>query len=423
MHVDLRLPTRLRWLVPASIFILQVSRAVGQTGLTAVPAEGEAFAAQLAGIDADWNITLETESGPRRIAAAELVRWGTAPDLTRGPMIVLADGGVVVAEIREIDGEQLSADSLLFAQTRFPLSRLRGVIFEPPADRLERDRLLNRVMTAAGSRDRLLLQNGDVVEGQFASSGRQRQGPPAPREAVRLEAIKMQVENGVLEAPLDRVAAVIFNPSLVRTPSLRGLTAWIGFGDDALIVAEKIESRNGLTTISLPGGIELQTDDAGFRDSAQLVQPLGGAAVYLSDLTPLGYRHIPYLTLAWDYGRDRNVLGGRLRSGGRTYLKGLGMHSTSRLAYRLDGNPQRFEAELALDDSAGRDGSVIFRVYTSGDAGQWQPAFESPVIRGGDPPMPISVNIGGARGLALIVEHADRGDVLDHANWLDARLE
>jgi hypothetical protein len=407
----------------ALVFLSQNPLAHSRDGSTAVPVDGDPFAARFTRIDSDWNITLQTDSGARRIPAAELVRWGTAPALTRGPMIVLADGGVLVAEVRAIEGEQLTVDSLLFGEVQLPLARLRGVIVNPPADRLERERLLDRLATATGSRDRLLLQNGDVVEGQLALAGPQRQGPPAPGETVRLESLKMQVENGSIEAPLDRVAAVIFNPSLVRIPQARGLQVWIGLAEDGLLAAEKIESQTGLTAILLPGGIRLQTDDAGFRDSVQLVQPIGGKAVYLSDLTPIGYRHIPYLTLEWDYGRDRNALGGRLRAGGRTYLKGLGMHSTSRLAYQLDGKFQRLKAELALDESVGREGSVVFRVYTGGDSGQWRPVYESPIIRGGDPPTPISVDIGGAKGVALIVEHADLGDVQDHANWLDMWVE
>jgi hypothetical protein len=44
------------------------------------------------------------------------------------------------------------------------------------------------------------------------------------------------------------------------------------------------------------------------------------------------------------------------------------------------------------------------------------------VIRGGQPPVPISVNIRSAKKLELIVDYADRADVLDHADWLNARL-
>ena len=37
-------------------------------------------------------------------------------------------------------------------------------------------------------------------------------------------------------------------------------------------------------------------------------------------------------------------------------------------------------------------------------------------------PLPARVDIRGARRLALLVESADQGDVLDRANWLGARL-
>jgi hypothetical protein len=36
--------------------------------------------------------------------------------------------------------------------------------------------------------------------------------------------------------------------------------------------------------------------------------------------------------------------------------------------------------------------------------------------------LPISVDVSQAQALALIVDFADRGDVLDRAAWLDARL-
>lgn len=399
-------------------------RVFAQSSAMTVPVAGEPFAADLARIDGDWSITFERDDGPSKMAAAELVRWGTAPELSGQPLILLADGGVLAAEVREIEGEQLLADSLLFGEMRLPLARLRGVIFHPPAQRLARDRLLDRIMQSAGSRDRLLLQNGDIVEGVLAGGGRRPVlGPPAPQDDPQLQSLRMQVDDGATEVPRERITAVVFNPSLVDAPTGSGLRAWVGFQDDGLLLAQRIQTENGVVTLTLPGGVKLHTDEEGFRESVQLVQPLGGQAVYLSDLTPIGFRHIPFLTLEWSYGADRNVLGGRLRSGGQTYLKGLGMHTTSRLAYRLDGKFQRFEAEIALDDAAGRQGSVVFRVYTTDAKGEWKPALESPLVRGGDAPAPISVDVSGAQALALIVEYGDRGDSQDYANWLDARLE
>ena len=152
-----------------------------------------------------------------------------------------------------------------------------------------------------------------------------------------------------------------------------------------------------------------------------LLQPLGGPVVYLSDLEPLDYLHLPFLSIPWSYGRDRNVLGGELQVAGTSYAKGLGMHSTARLAYTLDGAYERFDAQLAIDDAAGQGGSVVFRVLVD-RGGRWDSEFQSPIVRGGDAPQPCSVNLQGAARLALVVDFADRADQQDHADWLDARL-
>jgi endo-alpha-N-acetylgalactosaminidase len=78
---------------------------------------------------------------------------------------------------------------------------------------------------------------------------------------------------------------------------------------------------------------------------------------------------------------------------------------------------QRFQAELALDDSAAGSGSVRFRVFVDG-----KETFTSETLRGGMEPMPISVDLTNAKRLDLVVDYADHGDVLDHADWLNARL-
>ena len=84
---------------------------------------------------------------------------------------------------------------------------------------------------------------------------------------------------------------------------------------------------------------------------------------------------------------------------------------------RAGDAPTRFQAELGIDDSTGGRGSVQFRVLVDG-----QERFASPIIRGGNPPVPVSVDVAGAKKLELVVDYADRADVLDHADWLNARL-
>jgi hypothetical protein len=146
------------------------------------------------------------------------------------------------------------------------------------------------------------------------------------------------------------------------------------------------------------------------------LQPLSGRAMYLTQLKPVEYRHVPYLSIAWPYGTDRNVQGGFLRVGGRLYLKGIGLHSAARLSYELPPGVKRFQAEAAIDDAAA-EGSVRFRVFLDG-----KEKFASPTVRGGMAPVPIDVELSGGKRLDLVVDFADRADVQDHADWLEARL-
>jgi len=130
-----------------------------------------------------------------------------------------------------------------------------------------------------------------------------------------------------------------------------------------------------------------------------------------------GYKHLPFLSVAWPYHKDSNVTGTQLRAAGHPYAKGIGMHSAARLTYRLDKAYKSFEADLALDDVVRGGGSAVYSVYVDDRL-----AYKSEVIRGGDPPAAIQVDTTGGKRLSLMIEFADRGDVLDHANWLDARL-
>ena len=76
---------------------------------------------------------------------------------------------------------------------------------------------------------------------------------------------------------------------------------------------------------------------------------------------------------------------------------------------------------VSVDDAAKGRGSVVFGAYVLRD-GKWAEAYKSEIVRGGEPPRPVSVDLGGAAGLTLTVDYADRGDELDYADWLDARL-
>jgi alpha-galactosidase len=116
------------------------------------------------------------------------------------------------------------------------------------------------------------------------------------------------------------------------------------------------------------------------------------------------------------------VLGGVLRVGHTVYLNGLGMHSPARVTYELAGDERRFESEVAIDAESGDRGSVVFRVFLDGGEGTWREGGATDIRRGGEPPTTLSVELAGAKRISLLVDFADHGDELDHADWLNARL-
>jgi hypothetical protein len=349
-------------------------------------------------------------------------------DRERGTQILLADGGVLVADVLGITGEHLIAESytpdnnFFWGQVKLPLEVVRGIIFRPPAVPLRRDLLAAQVVTARGDQDQLLLDNGDVLSGTLDTSSGEMAEDKARLTFYGLQEVRLKTKAGVIPISIEKIVALIFNPALVHTAKPQSRPTRMGFRDGSCFDVIRVGASGGRVQLTLAIGAQLETNAANLWAETSMLQPLSDGVVYLPDIKPVGYKHIPFLELNWPYRDDHNVLGGRLRTGGLIYGKGLGMHSTSRLAYQTDRRYRKFEAELALDDSAGRRGSVEFRVFLESGAGQWQPAYSSPVIRGADQPLPISIDISSATRIALIVDFSDRGDELDHANWLNARL-
>ncbi len=389
-----------RRLLPASIltFVALAASAVAKPP-QAVPADGEPFAAEIAAIDESWQIKFVVDGSTREIGAKDLVRWGNPREIRRGPVVVLADGGLVSADVLEVDKETLRAESAVFGLVEVPLELLRGIVFQLPLERQERDLLLDSVLNADGNHDELILSNGDRISGRL--------------EAVGESSVQIESAVGPVDVERHRLRALVFNPSLIASTAATGLRSLVGFGDGSRLVARQLALDEDSLKVVVTSGLTWNA----VAEDLIYVQPLGGRVTYLSDLEADGYRHVPFLELAWPYRTDRNVRGGWLRAGEDVYAKGLGMHSASRITYLLDGEYTRLQASLAIDDSTAGQGSVGFRVFVDGSV-----KFTSPTVRGSDAPAPISIDVQGAKRVDLIVDFADRADVCDYADWLDARI-
>jgi hypothetical protein len=398
---------------------LAVAACVGWPGFARAQqlwrADGPPLAARLLAADAE-EVVFETEgAGLVAVGWDDLVRWGAprepadlAASEPRGSVAagraaewLLAEGGVLLADPTGMDEEQFVASSAALQTVRLPRVALRGLLLPRLLTAAERQALTSWALEARDA-DRLRLENGDEPEGQVTAIDERRLDLATGAESVEL--------------PLERVTAVSFGRS--SGEEAQG-TAWVGLVDGTRLPVVSLRVEHEQAHLKLPWGDTWQA----LREQIVFLQPRGRRVAYLSDLSPESYRQAPFLGPAWpEYGRDRSVVGGPLRSRSQLHLKGLGVHSAAQLTYRLEPPAARFEAEASIDRAAGGRGSAVFRVFTDGGDGRWRERYASPIVRGGEPSLPISVDLNGAKRLRLVVDFADRGDERDYADWLEARL-
>ncbi|MBN2440969.1 MAG: NPCBM/NEW2 domain-containing protein [Spirochaetales bacterium] len=109
--------------------------------------------------------------------------------------------------------------------------------------------------------------------------------------------------------------------------------------------------------------------------------------------------------------------GKRLAIAGIFYDKGLGTHAESEIVYALNKKFSRFKAFIGIDDETSASGSVVFRVFADG-----KELFTSRIIKGGEKPEEIDLDIKNRVELKLIVNGTEDGISFDHADWAEARV-
>jgi hypothetical protein len=335
-------------------------------------------------------------------------------------MIVLAAGSTLATELREVTTDEavVGSDPQAFAAEtiwdglRLPHDKIRGTVLRPPWHDRGREELLDAVVQSQANEYSFWLDNGDRFAGLIVRVGLEGGSP----------AWELRTAVGEVTIPHEKLIAVAWPSAASPSAAASARAGVLGLRDGSRLFVQRIGVQGDRVQLQLVDGVTLSLAAEALWAQVGYVRPPNDAVVFASDLEPLGYRHVPFLNVPWTYGTDRNALGSRLRCGESWYEKGLGVHSTSRLAYQVPPSAERFQAEIALDTSAGDRGSVIFRVYLQPDAGEWQQAFESPIVRGNEQPRNVDIDVRRARRLALIVEFADRGDEMDRGNWLMARF-
>ncbi|MFN3148656.1 NPCBM/NEW2 domain-containing protein [Bremerella sp.] len=343
------------------------------------------------------------------IDAAGVVRFGNPQLIRDDGVVVWEDGSRIVAKELRTEGTRLRGYNRLWDDLDFPLRPLRGILLRSYLDPDKTQIALDRIHAYEGARDRLLLANGDYIDGTF-------------RRLTPLS-IEFQIGDKALKLDRKRVAEIHFARSAGKLPPAEQ-GVWVGLRDGSMILATELSLADDILKVRLSQGVSMRSSslENAFAYVTYL-RPIDSDVRYLSDLEAIGFKSLGFLNANWDYRKDRNVQGGTLKSNGYISQKGLGLHATARLAYKVEVKAKRLRAKVGIDDDTDGAGSVVFKVFASETGKTWETIYESPIVRGGQPPLDVDVPVQGMKGLALVVEYADGADVLDHANWMDARFE
>jgi hypothetical protein len=374
---------------------------------TAATAAGTPVRGALHELKPDWSLRV----GDKVLAANDVVslRRSSAklPPLPSEQHVFLANGDRIPAGAPRLVGEKLHfahPDLGDGKEVSVPLSGVSVLWLAPPDNVEYPDQLRRRLAAGSRAKDRVLLRNGDAVEGLFS--------------ALDAKRLTVEVDKKPVAVEFDKVAAVALSTDDVTPLKPKGVYGRVTLADGA---------RLSLASATCDGTALRGTTAFGASFRAPLARVVSlelmqGTAVYLSDLKPVKFEHTPYLGdggVKWPLALDSAVTGSDLRLGGSTYDKGLGMHSRSRATYALDGKYRRFEAVVGLDDVTGRDGAVRVRVLADGkplDLGK------DGELTAKDVPLVIGAKIDGVKELTLEVDFGKHGDVQGHVDWCDARV-
>jgi hypothetical protein len=361
--------------------------------------------------------------------SAALVEWGQLVEKVK-PTLILDDGEVVL-DFLSLGPEQIFVGRDPYGFSQRPLWRdrsmsrrdVRGFVFQWPTETSARDQLRN-AMADVSTADRIWFVDGEYLDGEIVRS---------VQEGDRIEELQLRHGGREVSVPLSRVRAIRFvaKRSEAMDPRrgdlerrLRPDRCHVGFQDGTYLDIQGLQAQGDLVEIVSRSGIRLALSSATLRRALCFFRPFREDVVPLEKIVPLDVRHVPFFSGDWPLGRKVNLWGGRLRRrNGEWYDRGLAMHSTMRVAYSLDESFSHLQAQLALDVTAGKGGSVRFSVFArSADVQEWKSVYRSPIVRGGQTPLDLNLALDDARQLALIVEYADNGDQLDRACWFSARL-
>ncbi|MFI8787567.1 sigma-70 family RNA polymerase sigma factor [Streptomyces sp. NPDC055105] len=106
-----------------------------------------------------------------------------------------------------------------------------------------------------------------------------------------------------------------------------------------------------------------------------------------------------------------------LRVADKEYANGVTVHANSSVTIDLNRSCAAYDAFAGVDDMTLGTGAVRFSVYADGVR-----LWKSQVLRGGDPAVPVHVNLAGRKAIRLVTEPQTKLDSLAVGDWAESRF-
>ena len=324
----------------------------------------------------------------------------------------LADGGRLGGELLRSATDAVVGRTVLSAELTLPFRRLAGIQFTEAEAFVQSRKLFEAALqTRLPGHDVLITRDEETPPGDPRGV--------KPAASVRGRIVELGAERGrfafggnTRSFSIDKIYGVVFAAG-ARELSAEPVTCWLTDGSTFSGRLRSADRERIKITASF--GVEVEVPIARvlrlvFRSSR---------VVYVSDLSPTRTDTQGRLHRPWPVRRDRSVSGGPLLIDGRSFAKGLGVHSRTELVFELGGVYESFAATVGIDDRARPRGSVVFRVS---DLSSPEALYDSGLVTGRDEPRSILIDVSEVQRLALLVDYGDGLDLSDHADWGDARL-
>ena len=368
--------------------------------------DGSTVSGRLRNLGEKDGATLVAESGEeRKIPLDRLVKLtrdgASPPSTTEGGDIILFPDGDRLLRCKVGKAGELNVEVRSFAleALSLPIDSLLGAILDQEADSASASSLIARVRLEPRTSELLWLKNGDKVAGLFAGLDDKK--------------LSFQPATGKLELPRSDILAIGFAQAQVsyRRPPGPYFELTLVDGSRLGVTGVRVDRGHVVGTTRFQAPMQLPVGEL------SQVHPINASVAYLSDREANRAVYEPYVGPTRPYRRNEAVSGEPLRLAGRAYDRGIGTQSRTLLAYKVEPGSKRFQAMVGLDDRAGPLGNVVFKVRVDDKI-----LFESPPMTPGEAPKSVDVDVSGARFLILMTEFGERGDVQDHADWVEARI-